>query len=120
MNKFIASILMSAATFTDPTTPKALPFNASAFVNSENQIRLSINKETDIPLVILLRDKQNGVLLRQVVSKKEHTYAAKFIVNELADGEYELEVMSKEGSFRKQIKLETKSVRTSNRVIAMQ
>jgi hypothetical protein len=126
MTQFIGAVLISAATLTNPTTPanpttpKALSFQTSAFVTVNNEIRVAVNKTADMPISVILRDSKNNVLFEQMMGKKEVQYAVKLKVDQLADGEYELEVKSREGSIRKQLTLGTKPVETPNRVVAMQ
>jgi len=120
MSQFIGSVLLSAATLTNPTTPKTLSFDASAFVTVNNQIRVAVSKTDDISVAVILRDNHDNVLYQRTISKKEHQVAMRLTVDELADGQYELEVRSNEGSIRKQLTLATKPVQTPSRVIAMQ
>ena len=120
MSQVVASVLLSAATLTNPTPPKGLSFDASAFVTVNNQIRVAVQKTADVPVVILLRSKDNEVLFRQNISRKEVRYAVKLDVNELTDGQYEIEVKSSEGSIRKQINVSTAPAQQMTRVVAVQ
>ncbi|NEU67827.1 hypothetical protein GK091_13130 [Spirosoma agri] len=120
MSKLAVSILMSAATLANPTMPKELPFGASAFVTIDNQIRVSVIKAAEVPVQIVLRNADKEVVFQRSINKKEAKYAVKLNVNELADGAYELEVRSDEGSIRKQLNLSTQPVQKVNRVVAMQ
>ncbi|CCH53202.1 hypothetical protein BN8_02278 [Fibrisoma limi BUZ 3] len=119
MSKLVISALLSTATLIDPTTPKALSFDASAFVTNTNKIRLSVLKSSEKPVTVTLRDSQHKVLYQQTLNKKETKQAFLFSVEDLTDGEYELEIASSEGSIRKQVKLSSAPVETT-RVIAMQ
>ncbi|GAB4006835.1 hypothetical protein EXU85_30340 [Spirosoma sp. KCTC 42546] len=119
MSKAAVSILLSASSFINPTTPKALSFDASAYVTINHEIRVAVQKSTETPVVVLLRNKNNEVLYQQSIGKKEAKYAMKLNVDQLADGEYELEVKSSEGSIRKQVNLST-PVQQTSRTIAMQ
>ncbi|NEU68361.1 hypothetical protein GK091_15830 [Spirosoma agri] len=119
MSKLAVSILMSAVTLTNPTTPKSLSFDASAYITNTNQIRIAVSKTTGVPVVVLLRDAQHLVVFQQNISKKDVTYAAKLNVDALADGQYELEVKSDEGSIKKQLNLSTQPVQQTSRVVAM-
>jgi|GEM_PF-6470093 len=119
MSKLVLSALLSTATLIDPTTPKALSFEASAFVTNTNKIRLSVLKTGEKPVTVTLRNSQHEVLYQQTLSKKESKQAFLFSVEDLTDGEYELEIASIEGRIRKQVKLSSASVETT-RVIAMQ
>jgi hypothetical protein len=120
MSKVAASLLLSASTLINPTNPKALSFDASAYVTVNNQIRLAVQKTAEVPVVVLLRNKNNEVLYRQNISRKESKYAVKLDVSELADGQYELEVASSEGSIRKQLTLTNQPVQPVTRTVAMQ
>ncbi|MCK8495965.1 hypothetical protein M0L20_29130 [Spirosoma sp. RP8] len=120
MSNLAISLFMSAATLANPTIPKALSFDASAFVTVSNHIRVSINKTDEVPVVVMLRNADNQVIFNQNISKKETKYAVKLNVEQLADGKYELEVKSSEGSIRKQLNVSTRPTEKSNRVIAMQ
>ncbi len=120
MSQVVASILISASTFTNPTTPKGLSFDASAFVTANNQIRLAVNKGSEKPVLIILRNRSNEVLFRRSLSKNESTYAVKLNVDDLVDGTYELEFKSDEGSIIKQITLGPAPVQKVTRIVAMQ
>lgn len=120
LSKVAATVLMSASTFTNPTTPKTLSFDASAFVTTSNQIRVAVQKNAELPVTVVLRNKSHEVLFRQNISKKELTYAVKLDVNDLADGQYEIEVRSNEGSIVKGITLKTAPIQQTIRLVAMQ
>jgi hypothetical protein len=120
MSNLAVSLLLSATTLTNPTNPKALSFDASAYVTVDKQIRVAVQKTTDVPVLVLLRNKDNEILFRQNIGKKESKYAVKLNVNELSDGQYKLDVISKEGSIRKELNLSTVPNNEVSRVIAMQ
>ncbi|MBD2755734.1 hypothetical protein IC230_22715 [Spirosoma sp. BT704] len=123
MSKVAASILLSASTLINPinpTNPKGLSFDASAYVTVNNQVRLAVEKTSDVPVVVLLRNKDNQVLFHQNISRKDAKYAVKLDVSELANGEYELEVKSSEGSIRKQLNLSNQAVVQPRRTITLQ
>jgi hypothetical protein len=120
MSKIATSFLLGASTLINPTTPKTLSFDASAYVTLNHQIRVAVEKSANVPVVVLLRDKNNKVFYEQRIGKHESRYAVKLNVDELADGEYELEVKSNEGSIVKQLNLSTQTVQQASRTIAMQ
>lgn len=119
MSNLTASLLLSATTLINPTTPKGLSFEASAYVTANNQIRVAVEKTPTVPVVILLRDKGNEILFRQSIGKKESRYAVKLDVSELADGHYELEIKSSEGSIRKHLNVETAPIHWTKRLVAV-
>lgn len=120
LSNLAVSLLLSAPTVTNPTNPKVLSFDASAYVTVDKRIRVAVQKTTDVPVLVLLRNKDNEILFRQYIGKKESKYIVKLNVNELGDGQYDLEVSSKEGSIRKQLSLSTTPKNEPNRIIAMQ
>ncbi|WP_332368050.1 hypothetical protein [Spirosoma telluris] len=120
MSKVAATVLMSASTLTNPTTPKALSFDASAFVTANNQIRVAVKKNAESTVVLTLSNKSHEVLFRKNISKKELTYAVKLDVDDLADGQYEIELSSREGSIVKEVTLKTAPIQKATRVVAMQ
>lgn len=123
MTKIATSLLLSTSALinpTNPTAPKTLSFDASAYVTVNHQIRVAVQKSVDKPVVVLLRNKNNQILFRQQVSKQEAKYAVKLNVDDLTDGQYEVEVSSSEGSIRKQVTLSTPPVESTNRIVAMQ
>ena len=123
MNQIAISLLLSAATLlnpTTPTTPKNLTFDASAYVTVNNEIRVAVQKTADVPVVILLRGKDHQVLFQQSLGKEETRYAMKLNVDELGDGQYELEVKSSEGSIIKELNVSTQPVQKVTRIVAVQ
>lgn len=120
MSKVAASLLLSASTFINPTRPKALSFDASAFVTVSNQIRIAVQKATDSPVTIVLRGADNHVFLQQSIGKRESKFAVKLNVDDLADGQYELEIKSNEGSINKHLNLLTAPVQKQSRLVAVQ
>ncbi|GAB3807013.1 hypothetical protein GCM10028819_43520 [Spirosoma humi] len=120
VSNLAGSLLLSATTLTNPTNPHVLSFDASAYVTVDKRIRVAVQKTTDVPVLVLLRNKDNEILFRQYISKKESKYVVKLNVNELGDGQYDLEVSSKEGSIRKQVNLSTTPKSELSRVVAMQ
>ncbi|GAB4048589.1 hypothetical protein [Spirosoma litoris] len=119
MSKVAASLLLSASTLLNPTTPKVLSFDASAYITLDHQIRLSVQKSAEVPVDVVLRNKSHEVLYQHSIGKREGKYAVKLNVDELADGEYELEIKSNEGSIVKQLNLSSQPVQKAVRTIAM-
>ena len=119
MNQIAASILVSASTLINPEAPKTLPFDASAYVTVNHQIRVAVAKSAEVPVTILFRDKEKQVLFQRVINRKDLKYTVQLNIQELTDGDYDLEVKSDEGSLRKQIHVTTAPVQQTTRVIAM-
>lgn len=120
MSKVAASLLLSASTFINPTTPKVLSFDASAFITVSNKIRIAVQKSTEAPVTIVLRNAENQVFFQQDLGKKESKFAVKLNVDDLADGQYELEIKSNEGSINKYLNLSTAPVQKQSRIVAVQ
>ncbi|CAN5542158.1 hypothetical protein BH09BAC4_BH09BAC4_20210 [soil metagenome] len=120
ISKIAASLLLSASTFINPTTPKALTFDASAFITASNKIRIAVRKSTEAPVTIILRNAENQVFFQRDLGKKESKFAVKLNVDDLADGQYELEIKSNEGSINKHLNLSTAPVQKQSRIVAVQ
>ena len=120
ISQLTASLLLSASSLINPTTPKVLSFDASAFVTSDHQIRLAVRKSAELPIDVTLRNQSHNVLYQYSIGKKEDKYTVKLNVNDLADGAYELEIKSSEGSIIKQLNVSSQPVQQASRVIAMQ
>jgi hypothetical protein len=121
VNTFIAAIMLSASTFVNPTAPKALSFDASTYVTVNNQVRLSIQNNGEERLRILFWNKHRNLLFQKVTPKNEDKTGVLFTVSDLADGEYLIEVRSKNGSYLKPITVSTAPVKQVNsRIIAIQ
>lgn len=119
LSNLICTALLSAPVISEPATPKALPFDASAYVTSENKIRVSVQKSAPGSVVVLLRNSKNEILFQEMISKKALKYAAKLDMKNLADGAYELEFKSAQGAIRKQVNVTTKPVAEPARVILL-
>jgi hypothetical protein len=120
LSNLICTALLSAPVVSgEPTTPKALPFEVSAYVTSENKVRVAIEKSAPESVVVLLRNDKNEILFQEVVSKKDLKYAAKLDMKNLADGAYELEFKSAQGAIRKQVNVATKAVAAPERTILL-
>jgi len=120
LSNLTLSALISASTLANPTTPKSESFGASAYVSVDHKIRVAVVKSADASAEIVLRDAEHQVVFRQSLSRKDEKVSLKLNVDELADGKYELEVKSGEGSFRKQLDLSSQPVQQTARVVAMQ
>ncbi|WP_138994538.1 hypothetical protein [Larkinella sp. C7] len=119
LSNLICSALLSAPVLSDPATPNALPFGASAYVTSENKIRVSVVKSAAEPVTVLLRNDKKEIIFQETISKKELKYAAKLDMKNLADGAYELEFKSAQGAIRKQVNVATPPVSTPARSVVL-
>ncbi|WP_128548302.1 hypothetical protein [Larkinella soli] len=117
LNSLVCAALFSTSPVSDPASPKALSFDASAYVTVKNEIRVSVEKTAEEPVTVLLRNRRNELLFREVIGRKDLKYALKMKVADLADGQYELEIRSSRGSIRKEISLVTP--KETNRQIVM-
>jgi hypothetical protein len=115
-----AAVLSTSNPVVVPNAPKVLTFDASAYVTNQNKIRLAIEKTSPEPVLIQLRNTKKEVLFQQVVGKREQKCAIKLDVNDLADGQYEIEIKSEAGSIRKQVNLVTPQLEHTIRTIVME
>ncbi|WP_460636895.1 DUF3244 domain-containing protein [Larkinella harenae] len=119
LSNLICTALLSVPVANDANAPKALPFEVSAYVTTQNTIRLAVEKSAPEAVVVLLRNNKNEVIFQDMISKKELKYAAKLDVKNLADGAYELEFKSAQGAIRKQVNLATKPVADPVRMVVL-
>lgn len=117
----LASFVISANLFANPTNPtKPSSFDASVFVTRTNKIRLAVEKKTNDPVIVTLRQRnqQNAIVFNQQMGRKQAKLALQLDVDMLDDGLYELEISSRSGSIVKQVTLATPSVQAaSNRSV---
>ncbi|MGA0556273.1 DUF3244 domain-containing protein [Larkinella sp. VNQ87] len=119
LSNLICAALLNTTSVDPAAAPKSLSFDASAYVTVNNQIRVAVEKTAAEPVLIVLRDQKNRVLFEQFVGKKAQKYAVKLDVAGLADGTYELEVKSKDGSIRKAVNLGSQPVESPTRLVVM-
>jgi hypothetical protein len=114
----IGGLLLSAATMMGETAApeKALSFDASVYVTTQNKIRMAVEKTAAEPLTLTLRDNNQKVVYTKNINKKDMKMAFQFDVSELSDGTYELEIASKDGSIKKQVDLKTPKPNPSRQV----
>ncbi|GAB3314840.1 hypothetical protein GCM10027299_03500 [Larkinella ripae] len=99
--------------------PKALPFEVSAYVTSENKVRFAVEKSSPETVMVLLRNEKKEILFQEMITKKELKYAAKLDMKNLTDGAYELEFKSAQGTIRKQVNVATKPVASPERQVLL-
>ncbi|RCR71338.1 hypothetical protein [Larkinella punicea] len=116
----ICTALLSAnlATAT-PNTPKTRSFETSTFVTNQNKIWVAVEKSSSTPVTVVLRNKDNDVFFKRFIGKNESKFAAKLDVSGLADGQYELEFISSEGSVKKTVNIGKPAVVEPTRMISM-
>lgn len=128
MNTIIKSIacalaLTTSVAFAKPTEDKtsaARPeatFESSAFITADANLQVAIKKNAPQKVFLTLKDANGDVLFAETVGKKEMTYAARFNVNNLNDGVYQLEITSGKNRVVKELNLFSKKVETERKVI---
>ncbi|MGV3560162.1 hypothetical protein [Larkinella arboricola] len=100
-----------------PNTPKSRSFETSTFVTRENKIWVAVEKSTSSSVTVVLR-KQGDVYFNKFIGKSQSKFVTKLDVSALADGQYELEFISSEGSVKKRINIGT-PVQEPTRLISM-
>jgi len=129
MKTFIKSIacalaLTSTVAFAHPTkeekvatnTRPVAVFESSAYVTNDANIKVAIKKNKAEKVFLTLKDADGDVLFKQTVSKNEMSYAAKFNINELADGVYNLEIEAGESRVVKQLNVVSKKIEVERKV----
>lgn len=80
--------------------------------NVVNTLKMNvlIEKEKGVPLFVTLRDEDNKVIHRQVMSRKSTLVGQKLDFAETEDGNYFLTISDGENEIVKEIKLNTKQI----------
>jgi hypothetical protein len=124
--KTFAIAALSAMTFISNATEKNAPTKAKTFevgmYQSANSMKMNvmIEKSTDNDLVVVLKDSNGDILVRERVSKKDKSYHAKYDLSELEDGKYTFEFTKGDEKLVKEINLVTTKPTTIDRQIAVQ
>jgi hypothetical protein len=124
--KTFAIAALSAMTFISNATEKNAPTKATTFevgmYQSTNSMKMNvlIEKSTDSDLVVVLKDSNGDILIRERVGKKDKSYHAKYDLSELEDGKYTFEFTKGDEKIVKEVNLVTTKPTTINRQIAVQ
>jgi hypothetical protein len=124
--KTFAIAALTAMSFISNATEKNAPTKATTFevgmYQSANSMKMNvmIEKSTDNDLVVVLKDSNGEILVRERVSKKDKSYHAKYDLSELEDGKYTFEFTKGDEKLVKEINLVTTKPTTIDRQIAVQ
>jgi hypothetical protein len=124
--KTFAIAALSAMSFISNATEKNAPTKATTFevgmYQSTNSMKMNvlIEKSTDSDLVVVLKDSNGDILIRERVGKKDKSYHAKYDLSELEDGKYTFEFTKGDEKIVKEVNLVTTKPTTINRQIAVQ
>jgi hypothetical protein len=124
--KTFAIAALSAMTFISNATEKNAPTKATTFevgmYQSTNSMKMNvlIEKSTDSDLVVVLKDSNGDILIRERVGKKDKSYHAKYDLSELEDGKYTFEFTKGDEKIVKEVNLVTTKPTTINHQIAVQ
>jgi hypothetical protein len=120
---FSAIIYMTASAAqghptTNPTAPAAI--RSAVFPSATGGVmHVAVEKPSDKPVVIRMVDKQGNILGSQVTGKKPGNYRVKFNVEQLKDGEYEIELVNGDVISRHSFSLSTPKQVEVSRTIAL-
>lgn len=97
---------------------KTSDLNTGVFINKEGKINVSVDQANeDAATTILIKNESGDVVYSEVVEKGNQKFGRVLNVDKLEDGQYELEVKSKNNS---QVKTFQVSEPKTERVIEMQ
>lgn len=74
------------------------------------KMNLLIEKEKGTPLIVTLRDEENKVVHRQVLSRNSTMIGQKLDFSDTEDGKYYLTITDGDNKITKEIKLDTKQI----------
>jgi uncharacterized protein YegP (UPF0339 family) len=109
----------SASAGVAPTKSKTFEVGMFQSINSM-KMNVLIEKSTDSDLVVVLKDSNGDILIRERVSKKDKSYHAKYDLSELEDGKYTFEFTKGDEKIVKEVNLVTTKPTAISRQIAVQ
>jgi hypothetical protein len=115
-----AMTFISNATDKNGAPTKATTFEVGMF-QSTNSLKMNvmIEKTTDKDLIVVLKDNNGEILIRERVAKKDKSYHAKYDLSELEDGKYTFEFTKGDEKLVKEVNLVTTKPTAINRQIAI-
>ncbi|GAB3503319.1 hypothetical protein GCM10027341_32210 [Spirosoma knui] len=103
----------------NPTSP--VEMRSAVFPSSSASVlNVIVEKSSSKPVVIRLVDKKGNILGSQITGKKSGNYRVKFNIEQLTDGEYEVELVNGETISHHSFSVSTPTRVSVNRTIALQ
>ncbi len=92
MNTLVAFLLMAFSPTADSAANSDAPasFQSSVYASSTHSLRVAVDKDQRHVVAVELLDEQGHVLCKQFVAKKISTYRARFDLNDLPNGHYQV------------------------------
>ena len=113
---------MTTAAFADPATSPNAPasFQSSVYVSASHDIRVAVDKEKSHIVQVKILNEQGRLISSQSINKKTSHYRARFDVNELPDGHYQLVITDGTAVETHALDLTTQTPTTVSRAISVQ
>lgn len=96
-----------AAPTEDPKETAKTSYSVNVFKGKQGKVNFLLEKAAGKKLTVSLRNAKGDILFSENISKNATGYARRFDMNELADGQYHIEVTDGETIVKKDISLNT-------------
>ena len=100
-----------------PGRPAVSSFKTGIYTTVTGKLQIALDKQAGGPVDIQLKSSTGKVLYSQHLGKKETQFRTRLNVDDLADGDYLLEITNGVETTRQIVTLKTKQPTTLNRVI---
>lgn len=98
-------------------TASAVKFDAALYkINDTNKVKLSVNKNENDRLRVVLKDKGGKVYYSEVFNEKDSKYRRVFNLDEMSDGTYYFELIHKKDKLVKEVNIQS----TNSKQISLQ
>ncbi|PMD90394.1 hypothetical protein BWI97_23195 [Siphonobacter sp. BAB-5405] len=91
----------------DPKETARTSYTMNVFKGQQGKVNFMLEKVAGKKLTVSLRNAKGDVLFSENISKNATGYARRFDMNELADGQYHIEVTDGETTLKKDISINT-------------
>ena len=101
----------------DKETAAAVTFDAALYkISDTNKVRLSVDKNQNERLRVILKDKAGKIYYSEVFNERDTKYRRVFNLDEMGDGTYYFELSHKKSKLVKEVNIES----TNSKMISLQ
>lgn len=100
-----------------PGRPAVASFKTGIYTTLTGKLNIALDKQAGGPVDIQLKNSTGGLLYSQHLGKKEAQFRTRLNVDDLADGDYQLEITNGVETTRQTVTLKTKQPTALNRII---
>ena len=100
-----------------PVRPAAVSFKTGIYSSANSKLNIALDKQTGGSVEIQFKNSAGERLYTQRLGKKETTYRTRLNLEDLADGEYVLEITNGVETTRQTITLKTQQPTVASRIV---